>query len=138
MIAAMLYAVAYTGVGVGLLALGFWVLDLLTPGRLGHHVWVDHRASASVVAAAGALGIGAIAFTTIWTNATSGFGAALLWTVAFGVLGVVLQSLAFLLLDLLTRARLGEVVTAERWNPACAVVAAFQVAVAAVIVASIA
>ena len=45
--------------------------------------------------AGGFLGQGAIIFASIWTNATSGFGQALLYTVVFGVLGVVLQAVAF-------------------------------------------
>ena len=38
MLASIGYAVAYTGVGIALLVLGFYVLDLLTPGHLGRHI----------------------------------------------------------------------------------------------------
>ena len=89
------YAVAYTGVGIALLILGFYALDLLTPGHLGRHIYEDRSLNAAITLAAGFLGQGAIIFASIWTNATSGFGQALLYTVVFGVLGVVLQAVAF-------------------------------------------
>ncbi|MCV2487912.1 DUF350 domain-containing protein [Geodermatophilus sp. YIM 151500] len=137
MLASIGYAVAYTGVGLVLLALGYFALDLLTPGHLGRHIYEDRSVNAAVVLAAGFVGQGAIIFTTIWTNAVSGFGTALGWTVVFGVLGVVLQAIAFLLLDLITPGRLGAHMTERAFHPAALVTAAAQVSVAAIIVASI-
>ena len=137
MLASIGYAVAYTGVGVTLLTLGFFALDLLTPGHLGRHIWEERSVNAGLVLAAGFLGQGAIAFTTIWTNATSGFGIALGYTVVFGILGLLLQAAAFVVLDLITPGRLGAVVTEVRFHPASLVTAASQLAVAAIIVASI-
>ncbi len=131
------YAVAYTGVGIALLTLGFFALDLLTPGHLGRHIHEQRSVNAAVVLAAGFLGQGAVVFATIWTNATSGFGQALLYTVIFGVLGVVLQAVAFLVLDLITPGRLGAHVTEVAFHPASLVLGAAQLAVAAIIVASI-
>ena len=137
MLASIGYAVAYTGVGIALLALGFFVLDLLTPGRLGRHIYEKRSVSAAVVLAAGFLGQGAVVFATIWTNATSGFGLALLYTVVFGVLGVLLQAVAFVVLDLITPGRLGAHLREPAFHPASLVSAAAELAVAAIIVASI-
>jgi uncharacterized membrane protein YjfL (UPF0719 family) len=131
------YAVAYTGVGLALLALGFFALDLLTPGHLGRHIYEHRSVNAAIVLSAGFLGQGAVIFAAIWTNATSGFGTALLYTVVFGVLGVVLQAVAFLLLDVLTPGKLGEHLMEPPFHPASLVSAAAQLAVAAIIVASI-
>ncbi|RBY87902.1 DUF350 domain-containing protein [Blastococcus sp. TF02A-30] len=137
MLASIGYAAAYTGVGIALLMLGFLALDLLTPGHLGRHIYQERSVNAGIVLAAGFLGQGAIAFTTIWTNATDGFGRALWWTVVFGVLGVLLQAVAFLVLNLVTPGRLGEALIEVRFHPASLVSAAGQLAVAAIIVASI-
>ncbi len=137
MLASIGYAVAYTAVGLVLLALGYLALDLLTPGHLGRRIYEDRSVSAAIVLAAGFLAQGAITFTTIWTNATAGFGQALLYTVVFGVLGVLLQAGAFVLLDLLTPGKLGELVTEVGFHPASLVSAAAQLSVAAIIVASI-
>ena len=152
MLAAVGYAAAYTGVGLALLLVGFWVLDLLTPGKLAQRVWRDGEPGAAVVSAAGALGLGLIVFTAIWRNATSGFGTALGYTVVFGLVGVVLQAVAFVVLDRLTPDKLGDLLGgvhdrapdgtreggAHRMHPAVLVMAAFQLAVSGIIVASIA
>jgi uncharacterized membrane protein YjfL (UPF0719 family) len=131
------YAVAYTGVGIALLILGFFVLDLLTPGHLGRHIAENRSVNAALVLAAGFLGQGLIVFASIWTNATSAFGLALLYTVVFGILGVVLQAVAFLVLDLITPGKLGSHVMEVAFHPASLVLAAAQLAVALIIVASI-
>ena len=137
MLASIGYAVAYTGVGIALLVLGFYVLDLLTPGHLGRHIYENRSVNAALTLSAGFLGQGAIVFASIWTNATSGFGRALLYTVVFGVLGVLLQAVAFLVLDLITPGRLGTHLMSAEFHPASLVSAAVQLAVAAIIVASI-
>ena len=131
------YAAAYTGVGIALLVLGFYALDLLTPGNLGKHIAEQRSLNAAVVLTGGFLGQGAIIFASIWTNGTSAFGLALLYTVVFGIMGVVLQAVAFLVLDLITPGRLGEHLMEKSFHPASLVSAAVQLAVAAIIVASI-
>ena len=131
------YAAAYTGVGIALLVLGFFVLDLLTPGHLGRHIYEDRSVNAAIALSAGFLGQGAIVFASIWTNATSGFGTALSYTVAFGVLGVGLQVVAFVVLDLLTPGKLGATLMQVPFHPASLVTAAATLAVSAIIVASI-
>jgi uncharacterized membrane protein YjfL (UPF0719 family) len=131
------YAVAYTGVGILLLVVGAIALDLLTPGRLARHIYEERSANAAIALAAGFLGQGAIAFTTIWTNATSGFGRALAYTVVFGLVGIALQVVAFVVLDLLTPGKLGATLVQVPFHPASLVTAAATLAVSAIIVASI-
>jgi uncharacterized membrane protein YjfL (UPF0719 family) len=131
------YAVAYTGVGILLLVVGAIALDLLTPGRLARHIYEERSANAAIALAAGFLGQGAIAFTTIWTNATSGFGRALAYTVVFGLVGIALQVVAFVVLDLLTPGKLGATLMQVPFHPASLVTAAATLAVSAIIVASI-
>jgi uncharacterized membrane protein YjfL (UPF0719 family) len=132
------YAAVYSLVGIVLLGVGFFTLDLLTPGRLARHIWEERSVNAGIVLSGGFLGLGAIVFTAIWTNAAGGFGDALLWTVVFGLAGVLLQAVAFVVLDLLTPGRLGEVVCLVPFHPASLVTASSQLAVSAIIVASIA
>jgi uncharacterized membrane protein YjfL (UPF0719 family) len=138
MLANLGYASAYTGVGLVLLLLGFLAFDLLTPGKLAEQIWTHRSVNAAIVLGAGLLGVGAVAFTTIWTNATSGFGSALGWTIVFGIVGIALQAVAFLLLDLLTPGKLGATVCEVQFHPATIVTAALQLAVSAIVVASIA
>jgi uncharacterized membrane protein YjfL (UPF0719 family) len=131
------YAVAYAGVGILLLVVGAVALDLLTPGHLARHIYEERSVNAAIALAAGFLGQGAIAFTTIWTNATSGFGTALGWTVVFGLVGIALQVVAFVVLDLLTPGKLGATLMQVPFHPASLVTAAANLAVSAIIVASI-
>jgi len=131
------YAVAYTGVGMLLLVVGAVALDLLTPGHLARHIYEERSINAGIALAAGFLGQGAIAFTTIWTNATNGFGTALGYTVVFGLVGIVLQVVAFVVLDVLTPGKLGATLMQVPFHPASLVTAAATLAVSAIIVASI-
>jgi uncharacterized membrane protein YjfL (UPF0719 family) len=131
------YAAAYTGVGILLLVVGAIALDLLTPGHLARHIYEQRSINAAIALAAGFLGQGAIAFTTIWTNATSGFGRALAYTVVFGLVGIALQVVAFVVLDLLTPGKLGATLMEVEFHPASLVTAAATLAVSAIVVASI-
>lgn len=138
LVASLGYAVVYAVVGLLLLALGFAALDAVTPGRLGTHILEARSVNAAMVASAGLIGLALVVFTAIWTNATSGFGHALVWTIAFGLLGVLMQVVAFLVLDLATPGRLGDVVVQVPFHPAALLAASAQLAVAGIIVASIA
>jgi uncharacterized membrane protein YjfL (UPF0719 family) len=133
----LLYAVVYLGVGIGLLVLAAVVVDLLTPGRLVSHVSESY--SSALVLATALVGQGLVIFTAIWTNASAGFGDALLWTVSFGLLGVVLTAVAFLVVDLLTPGKLGEILARPGpVQPVALVTASAHLAVAGIVVASIA
>jgi uncharacterized membrane protein YjfL (UPF0719 family) len=132
------YAAAYSGIGLLLLGVGFVVMDLLTPGKLLDQIWEKQSVNAAVVTASACIGQGGIIFTTIWAHAGAGFGDALAWTVTFGLLGIVLQTLAFLLLDLVTPGKLGELVCKSTFHPSSIVTAATQLAVSLIVIASIA
>jgi uncharacterized membrane protein YjfL (UPF0719 family) len=132
------YALAYSAVGIVILGIGYVALDLLTPGRLGHHIVREGSINAAIVTAAGLLGLGFIVFTAIWTNGDSSFGDALGWTIAFGLLGVVMQAVAFRLLDLFTPDDLPEILMRPQFHPASIVAAAAQLATSLVIVACVA
>lgn len=132
------YALAYGAVGIVILGLGYLALDLVTPGRLGDHIVRHASVNASIVTAAGIIGLGGIVFTAIWTNGDSAFGTALGWTIAFGVLGVAMQAAAFRALDLVTPDDLPAIVVQPGFHPASLVAAATQLSVSLVIVACIA
>jgi uncharacterized membrane protein YjfL (UPF0719 family) len=132
------YALAYSGIGIVILGLGYVALDLITPGHLGDHIMRQGSVKAAIVTAAGLLGLGLIVFTAIWTNADASFGDHLGWTIVFGLLGVVMQAVAFRLLDFFTPDDLAAIVMRPEFHPASIVAAAAQVSVSLVIVACIA
>lgn len=131
------YAVAYTGVGLALLLLGFLVLDLLTPGNLARQIFTDRSLNAAIILGAGFLGLGLVVFAAIWTNATNGFGTNLEATVLFGAVGVLLQAVAVVVLDLLTPGSLREIIVSDRFHPATVVSACAQLAISVIVVAAI-
>jgi uncharacterized membrane protein YjfL (UPF0719 family) len=125
---------AYSGVGLVVLVAGFFVIDALTPGRLGVLV-MDGNPNAAVLAATALVSLGLILwFAIFFTGAGwSGLDDALV----YGAVGVAAQAVGFLVLDALTPGRLGVVCEAPRLHPAAFVSAAVQLATALVVCASL-
>ncbi|MFJ9519375.1 DUF350 domain-containing protein [Kitasatospora sp. NPDC101801] len=130
-------AAVYGAVGVVLLLLGVGLVDLLTPGKLGHQIWVERNRNAAVVLSSALLGIGGIVFTAIMYTYDD-FGKGLAATATFGLLGLVLMAVAFWLLDVVTPGKLGAILVDPEPHPAVWVTASCNLAVAAIIAASIA
>lgn len=127
---------AYAGVGLTLLALGYAVLDLITPGKLRHLVFAERNVNASVVAGANALALAAIVTTAI-VESDDVIVTGLVQTTVYGLLGIALQAVAFKIVDLVTPGHLGHIVTDPRPDPASGVVAVFALAMGAVLSAAI-
>ncbi|MFI9119794.1 DUF350 domain-containing protein [Streptomyces bikiniensis] len=128
---------AYGALGVVLLILGIVLVDVLTPGKLGRQIWEDRNRNASILLSSALLGIGGIVFTSIWTTYDD-FGKGLVSTAAFGLLGLVLMAVAFLVVDLVTPGKLGATLVDPEPHPAVWVTASCNLAVAAIVSASIA
>lgn len=129
-------ALLYGGVGIVLMALGFLVIDLLTPGNLGHLVCVERNRSAGIITAAGLLAVGGIVTTAI-ASADGSLGEGLAETAGYGGAGVIMLALAYIVIDLITPGRLGDFVEAEGEQPAAYMTAAALIAVGAIVAAAI-
>ncbi|TYB46625.1 DUF350 domain-containing protein [Actinomadura chibensis] len=132
---------AYGAVGIALMALGYLVVEVTTPGRLGKQIWTDGNRGAALLLSVKLLGIGAIVTTAIVTS-DSDLGDGLVDTAVFGGIGVLLMVVAFFLLDVITPGRLGAtLVDAEgsgtRIHPAGWVVAAADLGVAAIVAGAV-
>ena len=127
---------AWGGVAIVLLAIGYGVIDLLTPGRLGQLIYTGHNVNAAVVVASGVIAVGAIVTSSILSS-LDGFGPGLISAFAFGLVGIALLAVSFLVLDRLTPGELGDIVTRSDPNPAAWVVAANHVALGAILAAAI-
>lgn len=119
-----------------LLAIGYGVVDLLTPGKLGRLIYVEHNINAAIVLGSGVLATGTIVTTSILTS-LDGFVAGVTTAFTYGVLGVLLLGVSFLVVDRLTPGKLGEIVTSSTANPAAWVVGANHLALGAIIAAAI-
>jgi uncharacterized membrane protein YjfL (UPF0719 family) len=125
---------AYSGVGLVVLVAGFFVIDALTPGRLGALV-MEGNPNAAVLAATALVSLGLILwFAIFFTGAGwSGLDDALV----YGAVGVGAQAVGFVVLDLLTPGKLGIVCREPKLHPAALVSAAVQIATALVVCASL-
>lgn len=132
----LLAGLAYGVVGLGLLLLGYVVIDLLTPGQLGEIVYVRRSANAAAVVASGLVAIGTIVTTAILTSEDD-VVRGLLSAAGYGLLGIVLLAVSFAVIDRLTPGDLGAMLTDEGWHPAAMITAAAHVALGAVVAAAI-
>ena len=136
LVGGVLATLAFAGVGALVLALGYVVLDAITPGNLRHLVYTDHNTNAAVLAGANVLALGAIVTTAIVTSDDQ-LGKGVVDAAVYGLLGIALLALAFKVLDLLTPGDLGQICTDPQGTPAVYVTAAFQIALGAVLAAAI-
>jgi uncharacterized membrane protein YjfL (UPF0719 family) len=127
---------AYGVVGIALMGLGFVLVDLLTPGKLSKLIWTDRNVGAAAVLGAQLLGVGLIVSTAILSS-EGGFGTGLASTLIYGLIGIVLMGLAFLVIDLVTPGKLGETVVEAQAHPAAWVVAAAYLSIAGIVAAAI-
>ncbi|ABW14060.1 protein of unknown function DUF350 [Parafrankia sp. EAN1pec] len=121
----------YFLVGVGVLALGFLVLDLLTPGNLRRQVYVDRRPNAAILLAGNHLSLTVIVVTAILTSSDS-LTQGLVDSAVYGLVGVALQALALRVLDTVVPGHLRAIVDEPTLSPAAWAVATSLLAIGAV------
>ena len=129
-------AFLYGVVGIILLVVGFLVIDLLTPGKLGDLIIHERNRSAGIVAAAGLIAVGTIVTTAI-ASADGSLGEGLAETAGYGGVGVLMLGLAFFVIDLFTPGKLGDFVVGEGEQPAAWMTGAALLAVGAIVAAAI-
>ena len=132
----MLSGLGYGLVGMLLLAVGYKVLDALLPGDLGALIYTDRNTNAALVVGSAILALGAIVTTAIVTSDDE-FVRGLGNTAGYGLLGVALLALAFVLADRLTPGALGTICTDPEPHPAVYVTVASHLAVGAILAAAI-
>ncbi|MFN2539605.1 MAG: DUF350 domain-containing protein [Mycobacteriales bacterium] len=132
----VLASLAYGGVGATVLAGGYAVLDMLTPGSLRHLVYAQRNRGAAILATAHLAALATVITTAILTSGDS-LRTGVLDSAVYGLLGVVLLAVAFKVLDALTPGQLGSLMMEEPTHPAVWVTSAFQLGLGAVLAAAI-
>jgi uncharacterized membrane protein YjfL (UPF0719 family) len=132
----LLAGLAYGAVGLVLLAAGYVAIDLLTPGRLGDLIYQDRNWNAAAVVASGLIAIATIVVTAILTSHDD-LDKGLVYAGSFGLLGVILLVISFLVVDKFTPGDLGELVCDQNRHPAVVVTVANHIAVGAIVAAAI-
>jgi uncharacterized membrane protein YjfL (UPF0719 family) len=123
--------VLYALLGLLLLLLGFWVIDLTTPGKLNHLVRTG-RPNAVAVTGAGLVSMAFVVVVAIYSSAGA-LGEGLLRTLIFGLVGVVVQAVAVRILEWVTGIDIGGVLAAEEVRPEARVVCAAHIALGLVV-----
>ncbi|GAA3725375.1 DUF350 domain-containing protein [Salinactinospora qingdaonensis] len=129
-------SLAYGIVGTILMALGYVVVDLLTPGKLHELIWTQRNRNATLVVAANTIGVAIIVAMAIFAS-ENGLAMGLISTAAYGLVGLVLMAVSFFILDMLTPGKLGAVIAEAEPHPAIWVNASAHIAVALVVAAAI-
>lgn len=129
-----LQALAYSGVGIAILVAGYFVVDVLTPGHLGRQV-SEGNPNAAILVSATLVSLGLIEYFAIYFTGAGWDG--LLDAFVFGLLGVIVQAIGFLVLDAVTPGKLGAIAMSERFHPVSVVAACAQIGVALIVCASL-
>ena len=129
--AILLYAV----LGVLLMLLGFYAVDITTPGKLNRMVR-DGLPNAVAVTSAGMVSMAFIVVVAIYSSVGS-LAEGLLASLIFGVVGILAQVGGVRLLEWVTGIDIGEVLAADRLRPQAFVVAAAHVALGLVVAVAI-
>jgi hypothetical protein len=129
--AILLYAV----LGVLLMLLGFYAVDLTTPGKLNRLVR-EGLPNAVVVTAAGMVSMAFIVVVAIYTS-SGALLEGLLASLIFGLVGMLAQVGGVRLVEWVAGIDIGAVLAAERVRPQAFVVAAAHVALGLVVAVAI-
>ncbi len=129
--AILLYAV----LGVLLMLLGFWAVDITTPGKLNRMVR-DGLPGAVLVTSAGMVSMAFIVVTAIYSSSGS-LAEGLLGALVFGLVGIIAQVGGVRLLEWVTGIRIGPILESEFLEPEAWVVAAAHVALGLVVAVAI-
>lgn len=124
-------AILYFLVGAAVLAAGFVMVDLLTPGKLRQLVFVERRPNAVAVAVGMYVALAIVVVAAIVAS-SSDLGQGLVDAAVYGLVGVVLQGVALVVLELVVPGRFRDIIAEERLHPAAIATAVALVAVGAV------
>ncbi|QGU01247.1 hypothetical protein CKALI_01740 [Corynebacterium kalinowskii] len=123
--------VVYFVLSLFVLLIGFGVLDLLTPGKLYRAVFVDHLPNAAIVAIAQQIGLGIIVVTAVLGSPES-LIEGVTEVVVIGLLGVALQSIALVVLEMLIPGRFRDLVLDHKLRSGAIAAGVLLVVIAAV------
>lgn len=125
----------YGVVGLLLMFIGFYAIDLTTPGKLSRLVQRG-LPNAVIVTASGLLSMAFIVVVAIF-NSASDLTEGLITSLVYGFLGIIVQVLAVRLLEWAIRINVGRTIEQERFQPVSLVVAAAHLALGLVVAVAI-
>ncbi|BBY16801.1 DUF350 domain-containing protein [Mycolicibacterium litorale] len=124
-------ATLYFVVGALVLAAGFALVDLLTPGNLRTLVFVEYRPNAVAVASGMYAALALVVVSAIIASSNE-LAQGLVDAAVYGIVGVVLQGVALVVLEVLVPGRFRDLIEAERLHPSAIATAVVLLAVGGV------
>lgn len=121
----------YAIIGLALMIVGFFAIDLTTPGKLRQLVR-DERPNAIIVTAAGMVSMAIIVVLAIYSSAGR-LSEGLISSLIFGLVGIAAQVVSVRVIELVTAIDIGAVLRQERFVPAALIVAAAHFALGLVV-----
>ncbi|BBZ68984.1 DUF350 domain-containing protein [Mycobacterium paraseoulense] len=128
--------ILYFCVGMGVLLVGFYAVDVLTPGNLRRLVFIDRRPNAVIVAGAMYIALTVVIITAI-SNSYSQLGQGLVGVAVYGLMGVILLGIALLAMHLLIPGSFHEHIDEPELHPGSFAVALILLAVGGVTAAAV-
>lgn len=120
--------VAYAALGLALLVIGFYAVDLATPGRLSTIIRDERNINATVLAACGVFGVSLIVVAAIWSSGGR-LSEGLISTAIYGLIGVVAQVVAAFVFNILVRIDVRRLVHEPQVSPAAVLLGVTNVAI---------
>jgi uncharacterized membrane protein YjfL (UPF0719 family) len=114
--------VAYAILGVLLLIAGFYVIDLVTPGKLSAVLRTERNPNATLIAASGIAGIGLIVAASIWSSGGA-LRDGLLATLVYGLVGIATQTIGMIAFDKVAGISVRELTQEQKLQPAAILLA---------------
>jgi uncharacterized membrane protein YjfL (UPF0719 family) len=119
---------AYTALGLVLLLIGFFAVDMTTPGRLTTIIRMNRNANATLLAVCGMAGVGLVVAASIFASGgklLEGLIATLVW----GLVGIVAQQIATLIVRYLLGIDVTGLMNKEKLEPSAILLGAMQATV---------
>lgn len=119
---------AYALLGVILLIVGFYVIDLAIPGKLSAIIKTERNPNATLLTTSGMIAVGLIVAASIWSSGGA-LHEGLLSTAVFGLVGIAVQTVAMLAFDLVAGVSVRELVKETELQPGARLLAATHVTI---------
>ncbi|SDL86383.1 Uncharacterized membrane protein YjfL, UPF0719 family [Nonomuraea maritima] len=119
---------AYAAVGVILMIVGFYVIDWATPGKLSEIIRKGRNPNATLLAGSAMAAVGLIVAASIWSSGGR-LAEGLAGTAVFGLVGIVVQTVAMLLFDKTVGISVRELVQEPELQPGARLLSVTHVAI---------
>jgi len=127
---------SYGALGAILMAIGFVLVDIATPGSLRELIWAQRNRNAALLLASGLVGVATI-ITAAIAASDGEFWAGLAGAFGYGIVGLGLMAVAFILLDIVTPGQLGDILVESEPHPAVWISCVVHLSLGAIIAAAI-